>query len=293
LFLALNATVVLCAIEGEAQESSAEASKAAASSCSPAVRYHVKGEESFASGDFAGAAHSFEQAVLSDPSEVEYYLDLARSLNAAGDYEKSVPFLQTAAPLATSPAALGMLLRLTGEALVHLQRPADAIEVFSHWISFDPSVEAHLWLGFTVEAIGDAEGARKIYLLTAENYPNDGQPLYRLASLEWKAGDLEAAERDVKLSLTKHDSAEARYLLGKVAMAKEDYRAAIEQFLAALALDRKLVAVHYQVSLCYSRLGETQKAESSAKIYRQLLDEQLKLERVGLDSTEPAGRPLP
>ena len=50
--------------------------------------------------------------------------------------------------------------------------------------------------------------------------------------------------------------------LGRAALARRDYAGAVEQFEAALALDRRASIVHYPLALAYRGLGKVDEAEA-------------------------------
>ena len=53
----------------------------------------------------------------------------------------------------------------------------------------------------------------------------------------------------------------AQFGLGRAALAKRDYRGAIDRFEQALAADPRATIIHYPLALAYRGLGDTARAE--------------------------------
>ncbi len=73
---------------------------------------------------------------------------------------------------------------------------------------------------------------------------------------------LDAAEPLVQRALAADPrSVAALYQAGRLALARNDYRTAVERFESALALDATAAAVHYPLAMAYRGLGDTARAE--------------------------------
>jgi Flp pilus assembly protein TadD len=68
------------------------------------------------------------------------------------------------------------------------------------------------------------------------------------------------------------DSADSRYLLGKVLLAKGAAAEAVEQLRAAVRLAPEDANGHYQLGQAYQKLGQSELAEQHFTLFKQLKD---------------------
>jgi tetratricopeptide (TPR) repeat protein len=155
--------------------------------------------------------------------------------NTTENYEYAVPcFRRLAEENPTMPHAHFE----AGAALVHFDRPADAIPELRAELKLNPQdVEAQYYLAFAL---------------------------------------LETSQKDEALSLLrtviaeKPDHSQAQYQLGKVLLEDGKIDEAIPHLEAAAKLDASSDYIHYQLQIAYRRAGRAEDANRELEIYKQI-----------------------
>jgi tetratricopeptide (TPR) repeat protein len=224
----------------------------------------------FALGDYAEAAKSFDRfgdAALADPEmayawafslsrtsqfqrariildklsdqslTAEMLILVGKVYNDVGDYTHALTCFQKASRQdATARSAHGG----AGVALIHLDRPADAV----------PELEAELKLN-----------------------PADPDSQYQLAYALLQLSKTDEATPILRTLVAAHpDHARARYQLGKILLDSKQTDEAIQNLEAAAKLDPERAYVHYQLQAAYRQAGRPADAERELKLYKEMKD---------------------
>ena len=152
-----------------------------------------------------------------------------------GDYDDALKIFQKA--MQQDPSA-PRVHYYAGEALIHLDRPNEAI----------PEFQAELKLT-----------------------PDDPNVQYHLAFAMLQTSRKDEAVALLQTIVTAHpDHAAAQYQLGKAQLDAGQYQPAVEHLEAAARLDPDKDYVHYQLQAAYRKAGRTADADAELKIYRDI-----------------------
>lgn len=109
---------------------------------------------------------------------------------------------------------------------------------------------------------GDVAEAGKQFERALQLRESDLPTLVWLADVYMTEARLDAAEPLIQRALTAEPrSVAALYQAGRLALARNDYPAAVQRFESALALDMAAAAIHYPLAMAYRGLGDTARAE--------------------------------
>lgn len=109
---------------------------------------------------------------------------------------------------------------------------------------------------------GDVAGATKQFERVLQLRETDVPALVWLADAYLTGARLEAAEPLIRRALTADPrSVAALYQAGRLALARNDYRTAVQRFESALVLDGAAAPIHYPLAMAYRGLGDTARAE--------------------------------
>lgn len=119
------------------------------------------------------------------------------------------------------------------------------------------------YLGQIHKTRGDAAGAARFFERALRARNNDPLVLIRLADTYLALGRPELAQPLLTRALELDPRLVAvRFRLGRTALAREDYAAAVTHFEEALKLDPGAAAVHYPLGVAYRQLGDQMKAHA-------------------------------
>lgn len=109
---------------------------------------------------------------------------------------------------------------------------------------------------------GDVAGATKQFERALQLRETDVPALVWLADVYLTEARLDGAEPLIQRALTADPrSVAAWYQAGRLALARNDYRTAVQRFESALALDGAAAPIHYPLAMAYRGLGDTARAE--------------------------------
>lgn len=118
------------------------------------------------------------------------------------------------------------------------------------------------YLGHLHRARGAVRDSAEQFERVLQQRPADVPTLVWLADAYLSEGRPDAAEPLVQRALTADPrSIAALYQGGRLALARNDYAAAVRQFEEALTLDPTAAAIHYPLALAYRGLGDAARAE--------------------------------
>lgn len=187
---------------------------------------------------------ALEPLVRMHPTVSEYSYLLGVAWMQVGDLAAATELLQQAERLRGSPAAAAGL------------SPSRALILTA--------------LGLALNKQKRFVEAKKILEESVELEPDDVEAVAALAEAEEGLGELDAAERHARRALEHNDGhATANLVIGMILMKQEDYAAARDALLKALAAEPDSPKAHYQLSLAYARLGDRERSREQVELYRQ------------------------
>lgn len=224
----------------------------------------------FSEQHFADAAKAFNNAgdgVYRDPRMAYAW---AFSLVRINDLTKAVEVLNrlNAQPLPPEMAiGVGDLYNQTGDY-------EGALRTFRSVIQQDPSApRAHYYAGEALIHMDRPDEAIPEFREELKLTPDDPNVQYHLAFAMLQTSQKDEAVKLLQTIVAAHpDHAQAQYQLGKAQLDAGQYQAAIEHLEAAARLDSNKDYVHYQLQAAYRKAGRTADADAELKIYRDIKD---------------------
>jgi len=122
------------------------------------------------------------------------------------------------------------------------------------------------YLGYLHQKNGDSEEAARDYQRALALNPRYNPALLRLGAVELTLDHPDAAKDSFTKARSQRHSSAALTGLGKVAMTKHDYGAAVKDFTEALAIEPKASSVHYQLALAFRGLGDLAHAQEQLQV---------------------------
>jgi tetratricopeptide (TPR) repeat protein len=267
----------------------------------PQLQYSL-GAARFSAGQFSEAAVALQRALDAAPENIDLRRMLALAWLNSGAYPKAVELL------AVDPARqeLPQLQYAYGLALVRSDRASEAEEVFSQLLaSHENWPELNVVLGQAYAQQGDYAAAIRTLLRALELDPRVAEAHSTLGEIHLRRGELDAAEQDFRAELAEHpgdertvytlatvldlnrksdaaatllgpllerhpEIAKARYLLGKILLARGEVEKAAEQLEAAAGLSPGDPMVYYQLGLAYRELDRTDESRQAFESFRAL-----------------------
>ena len=158
-----------------------------------------------------------------------------------------------------------------GKLLMAAQYAEPAEACFLNAQSLDPTeFRWPYYLAHLYRTQGDVPKTRALFERALQLKADDVDALIWLGDTFLSLGQPGAAEPQFTKALAVNDrSTAARFGLGRTALARNDYRLAVTQLEAALTLDPSAAGAHYPLSLAYSALGESKKADDHLRQRRE------------------------
>jgi tetratricopeptide (TPR) repeat protein len=117
------------------------------------------------------------------------------------------------------------------------------------------------YLGHVLKNVGELPGAAESFERARRLRPGDVPTLVWLGRTYLDLARQADAEARLKEALAREPSlAAVRFEFGRLALARQDYRGAVDHLLATLTLDPSADAAHYPLGLAYRSLGDLEKA---------------------------------
>jgi tetratricopeptide (TPR) repeat protein len=250
------------------------APKTAASAA--ADTHRLAGDAKEKSADPVGALTEYERALKLDPSEENYFAWAAQLLLHRGGAAAVEAFQKgvTAYPKSARMfAGLGAALYADGQ-------DSEAAERMCAASDLSPSQTApYEFLGRMESASQDLFGCSESRLARfAHDQPSSATAHYYYGLVLWKEGrrvqsvdQIRLAEAHLrKAAALVPNYGEVYVQLGMMYNARGDRAAALAEFQKAVEVTPKLAAAHYNLSLAYRRVGESDKAEQEMSLYDDL-----------------------
>ena len=198
----------------------------------------------------------------------------AQSLQAlqAGQFEQARQSLEAWAQQTSSgePAfLLGWLHHKDGRFQLALPWLAQALAAGPTYPRAD---QIFFLYGRCLQESGHLAGARAAYLIDQELFPAGGDAPFRLALMEFEAGQLDECERLLTLALkrfdTPRDQAKAHARLADVHCARGDWELGRQSLESCVALFPHYEAF-YKLARIYERQGDTEAAQANHALHRE------------------------
>ena len=212
-----------------------------------------------------------ERLLRAAPSDASVLELVGRSWLKLRRYDKAVPVLESRAKVGPATAEIYMLL---GEARDNAGDSEGAIREFKRAIplSDSPNVpELHYALGYVLWKLRRYDEAEIEFRRELERDQNHARSIYYLGNIVSSRGDWKSAlpllDRAAR-ALPQDFS--ARYDFGKVLLQAGQISKAIDELLAAIALNSKNSGAHYQLALAYRHLKREDEAQREFTLAREL-----------------------
>ena len=211
------------------------------------------------SGDYAGAARIYEQALGLAPGDLEVLKRLGVVEQTELKFDDSIAHLKQVLLRNQQFPEANFYLAVSYLGKNDFQ---DAIESFqSELATPKPHPRCHYYLALALQATGRTDDAvAELNRALADN-PNDADTLYQLARLH-KNASLQAIER---LRALDSDSFQLHALMGEAYAEEKRYPEAIEEYQSALKRNPIAVGLHFSIGVAYWVLHEPDKAEPELK----------------------------
>lgn len=252
----------------------APAPKTAASAA--AETYRLAGDAKEKSGDPVAALSEYEKAVKLDPSEENYFAWASELLLHRGGAAAVEAFQKG---VAAHPKSARMVAGL-GAAYYADGQDSEAAERMCAASDLSPAEAApYEFLGRMEFAASDLFSCSESRLARfAHDQPTNPQAHYYYGLVLWKEGrraqsieEIRQAEAHLrKAASLAPNYGEVYVQLGLMYNARGDRAAALGEFQKAVEVSPKLPAAHYNLSLAYRRVGESEKAEREMNVYDDL-----------------------
>jgi len=119
------------------------------------------------------------------------------------------------------------------------------------------------YLGHLYKGKGPVEKSIASFSRALQLMPDDVPTLIWLGEADLAAGQLDAAGAAFEKALARQPSSAAAWFgAGRAALARRDYRRAVDQLTRALDLDTHATKIHYSLALAYRGLGDMTRAEA-------------------------------
>lgn len=200
----------------------------------------------------AGATKLLIWLVNERPAEPGLRMALAYAALRSGDYELSLASAQRVAE--TDPEWLQPML-IIPKALLSLDREYEAFDYLDTALAEHPSSVLELEYVRLLSAVGRNDEAMRRLVDLGKAYGAQAELVRMHGLIAFSTGDLDAAEEDFEQLLSTGSHVyESYFTLGRIAMAREEYRRAIGYF-ERIRGGGYLLSAQLAISLAYERLG--------------------------------------
>ena len=259
----------------------------------------------FRSKHFREAEVPLRRALMIDPANNQARGLLLLSLFALDRYPEVIDLGEKLLEAAPTDAAT---LELMGRAFMKLRRYEKAVRVLEIRAKLQPqSAEIYMLLGEARDNAGDSEGAIREFnkAIATRNPPGLPELHYALGYVFWKLRRYDEADREFRRELERDPNhPRSVYYLGNIALTKGDWKSAlaflgraagalpqdfpsrydfgkallqsgqiaraVDELVAAIELNSKNSAAHYQLGLAYRRLKRETEAQREFALAREL-----------------------
>jgi tetratricopeptide (TPR) repeat protein len=148
----------------------------------------------------------------------------------------------------------------------------DALKTFQKAIQQDPSApRVHYYAGEALIHLDRPNEAIPEFQAELKLTPDDPNVQYHLAFAMLQTSHKDEAVALLQTIVAAHpDHAQAQYQLGKAQLDAGQYQPAVEHLEAAARLDPNKDYIHYQLQSAYRKVGRSSDADAELKIYREI-----------------------
>lgn len=223
-------------------------------------------------GDREEAIASLLQGMKLAPNSEEFLSAYARVSLAA---LTPVPAIRALEALNRMHPAVADHAYLLGVAWLQFRENDGAVEALERALRLEPDRARTLTaLGMAFNSRKEFDRAKTALVRSLELAPQNVEALAAIAEAEEGLGELEEAERHAQAVLAMAaNHFGARLVIGKVRMNEQRYAEARDALLQAVAADPSSSKAHYQLSLAYARLGDSDNSRRHVELYRKTLRE--------------------
>jgi tetratricopeptide (TPR) repeat protein len=205
-----------------------------------------RGLAALKSGDLSGAEQHLSAALKLDPSLAEARANLGLAYYTDHQYDKAISEFKEALRLNASLVAAKSFLPLSQAARGDCP---GAMRGLGREFTSNPDPQLRRMIGLSLERCADQEGNRMEAVQVTQKllatYPDDPDVLYAAGQLYGKL----SSEIYLKLMKVAPKSARSFQVMGSVAAADGNWKAAVDAYRQALQLDPTLVGVHLQIAV--------------------------------------------
>ena len=205
------------------------------------------------------------------PSDAAVLELVGRACMKVRRYDKAVRALESRAALEPASAEIYLLL---GEARDNAGDSEGAIREFNEAISASGSStlpELHFALGYVLWKLRRYDQSELAFRRELERDPNNARSVYYLGNIALSRGDWKSAIPLLERAAgAMPQDFPARYDLGKALLQAGQTMRAVDELLAAIALNAKASGAHYQLALAYRRLKREDQAQREFALAREL-----------------------
>jgi len=219
------------------------------------------------------ALQAYHRAIEADPTRIDYYEDLIALLLYLRKTDDALAEVNRAIGVATNDARPWVW---KGNVELHRNSAKDAMESYQRAAKLDSSnADATLGIATIYFVTGQSDEAITEYKAGIARFPRDAR--FYVACAEMLVGSPDSLKLQVQaesllrqaIKLTPQ-SAEARYLLGQLALQDGRLQEALAELTQSVHSDPDRSKPHFALSGVYRRLGRTDDAAKEFSLYQKL-----------------------
>ena len=219
-------------------------------------------------GKHMEAAQILNRALEFAPNSEEALFEYGKNSLAIGD---PVGAMNTLEPLTRMHPTVADYFYLLGVAQLQIGELEYSVESLRHSLELEPQrVLSMIALGMNFNTQKRFAEGKEVLGRSLEIEPDELEALVALAEAEEGLGEAEQAEYHAQRALAGgrvHPG--AYFVLGKVRMSEGRFEEARDFFLQTVALSPDAPKGHYQLSLAYSRLADSENSKKYRELYRE------------------------
>jgi tetratricopeptide (TPR) repeat protein len=227
-------------------------------------RLILLGQAQSAAGQHNQAAEAYQWAVLLKPQQFDLHRELAKSLEAAGDWALALEERKIMAAAPTSPIDDQYAL---ADCALHNNQAAYAADLCRVILTKDPKDGlAHTLLGEALAAVGDLPAAQVHFAQASELAPSLPRPWLALARAQKNCNEPQKALETLRIaSQAIPSSAEIHQALGENYLAANAPTQALEAFQRAANIDPRNIPIGLRLGQTLYQLGHLPQAHQVLK----------------------------
>jgi tetratricopeptide (TPR) repeat protein len=233
-------------------------------------RLILLGQAQSAAGQYNQAAEAYQWAVLLKPQQFDLHRELAKNLEAAGDWALALEERKIMAAAPSSPVDDRYAL---ADCALHNNQAAYAADLCRVILTKDPKDGlAHTLLGEALAAVGDLPAAQVHFTQASELAPSLARPWLALSRAQTKCNEPQKALETLRIASQAIPlSAEIHQALGENYLAANAPTQALEAFQRAADIDPQNIPIALRLGQTLYQLGHLPQAyEVLKQAYHQV-----------------------